>query len=418
MSDACGSCSSGQGSESCSGCSPEDQKLNKTLSRIKHKIVVLSGKGGVGKSTVATNIAVALSLAGKQVGLLDVDVHGPSIPRLLSLEDKQPHIGHEIIEPISWSKNLWVMSLGFMLPSKNDAVIWRGPVKMGLIKQFVRDVAWGDLDFLVVDCPPGTGDEPLSALQTIGPDAYAVIVTTPQGVAIDDVRRSVTFCNQVGNQVLGIVENMSGFSCPDCGKVYNIFNSGGGEALAREMNVPFLGRIPIEPEVTRSGDEGFPYIKVEHDSPAAKAFNKVVKPLLKLADSLQEAPAAQQPTLTDLAKGNGMLRVALPVAEGKLCQHFGHCQHFAVYDVDTEAKNVVATTMETPPPHEPGLLPKWVAGLKVNLVLAGGMGAKAQSLLKDEGVQVIVGAPSAEPETVLKQWLDGCLTTGANTCDH
>jgi Mrp family chromosome partitioning ATPase/predicted Fe-Mo cluster-binding NifX family protein len=418
MSDACGSCSSNQGADGCFGCEPEDQKLTKTLSRIKHKIVVLSGKGGVGKSTVATNIAVGLALAGKQVGLLDVDVHGPSIPRLLSMQDKQPHIGHEIIEPISWSKNLWVMSLGFMLPSRDDAVIWRGPVKMGLIKQFVRDVAWGDLDFLIVDCPPGTGDEPLSALQTIGPEAYAVIVTTPQGVAIDDVRRSVTFCRQVGNPVLGIVENMSGFACPDCGKVYNIFNSGGGEALASEMNVPFLGRIPIEPEVARSADEGFPYVKVEHDSPAAQAFNRVIKPMLKMADSLQEKPASELPTLERLAKGNGSLRVALPVAEGKLCQHFGHCQQFAVYDIDTATKGVVASTNETPPTHEPGVFPKWIASLKVDLVLAGGMGAKAQSLLKDEGVQVLVGAPSVDPEEVLKSWLEGTLKTGANTCDH
>ncbi|SKA83468.1 Chromosome partitioning ATPase, Mrp family, contains Fe-S cluster [Paucidesulfovibrio gracilis DSM 16080] len=418
MSDACGSCSSGQGAGGCSGCESEDQKLKTNLSRIKHKIVVLSGKGGVGKSTVATNIAVALAQAGKQVGLLDVDVHGPSVPRLLSLQDKQPHIGQEIIEPVSWSKNLWVMSLGFMLPNKNDAVIWRGPVKMGLITQFLRDVAWGDLDFLVVDCPPGTGDEPLSALQTIGPDAYAVIVTTPQGVAIDDVRRSVTFCKQVGNPVLGIVENMSGFACPDCGKVYDIFNSGGGEQLAREMDVPFLGRIPIEPEVARSGDEGFPYVKVEHESPAAQALGRVVKPMLKLADSLQEPAADQLPTPKSLAKNNGALRVALPIAEGRLCQHFGHCQQFAVYDVDTELGSVVASTSETPPPHEPGVLPKWIAGLNVDLVLAGGMGAKAQSLLKDEGVQVIVGAPSQEPEKVLEQWMKGSLQTGANTCDH
>jgi Mrp family chromosome partitioning ATPase len=192
------------------------------------------------------------------------------------MQDKQPHIGHEIIEPISWSKNLWVMSLGFMLPSPTQAVIWRGPVKIGLIQQFVRDVAWGDLDYLVVDCPPGTGDEPLSALQTLGTDAQAVVVTTPQGVAVDDVRRSVSFVGEVGNKVLGIVENMSGFACPDCGAVHEIFGSGGGEKLAGEMKVPFLGRIPMDPEVMRSGDEGYVYVKTEKDSPSAKAMADIV----------------------------------------------------------------------------------------------------------------------------------------------
>lgn len=413
MSHECGNCSG----EDCQG-QPEDLKLKKTLGRIKHKIVVLSGKGGVGKSTVAVNIAVGLSLAGKKVGLLDVDVHGPSVPRLLSLDDAKPHIGSEIIEPISWSKNLWVMSLGFMLPSKEDAVIWRGPVKMGLIKQFVQDVAWGDLDYLIVDCPPGTGDEPLSALQTIGPEAHAVIVTTPQGVAVDDVRRSVTFCKQVGNNILGIVENMSGFVCPDCGATHDIFNSGGGEKLANEMGVNFLGRIPMNPEVVRSGDEGFPLIKTDHDSTTAQAVNAIVKPMLDLSDSLQERASEDQPKFEEIAKKEGQIRFAIPVAAGKLCMHFGHCENFAIIDVDAETKKVVASDLKTPPPHEPGVLPKWTAEQGVDLVIAGGMGSRAQSLFTDHGVKVIVGAPSEEPEAVIQKYLDGSLTTGANICDH
>ncbi|NDV26634.1 iron-sulfur cluster carrier protein MrpORP [Desulfovibrio sp. JC010] len=421
MSDhACGSCSSsgsGCSSSGCSeGCSPEDMKLKKALSRIKHKIVVISGKGGVGKSTVATNIAVALSLAGKQVGLLDVDVHGPSVPRLLSLQDEKPHIGHEVIEPISWSSNLWVMSLGFMLPSKDDPVIWRGPVKIGLIKQFVQDVAWNDLDFLVVDCPPGTGDEPLSALQTLGQDAHAVIVTTPQGVAVDDVRRSVNFCKQVGNPVLGIVENMSGFVCPDCGNVHDIFNSGGGEELAKETGVNFLGRVPLDPEVGRSGDEGYPIIRTDHESPTGKALNTIIKPMLNLTETLQENN--EMPKAEELQGKNGMIRIAVPVAAGKLCMHFGHCEQFALVDVDVASKGIVATNMETPPPHEPGVLPKWIAEQGVQLVLAGGMGSRAQSLFTDAGVKVIVGSPAEAPENVVSNYLAGTLQTGANTCDH
>ncbi len=286
--DGCKSCgkaptcgSVGKPSDNCQP-NPAEEKLQGKLSRIKHKIVVLSGKGGVGKSTVSTNIAVALSLAGKKVGLLDVDVHGPSIPRLLSLSAEKPHITRDSIEPVPYSSNLWVMSLGFMIPSPEDAVIWRGPAKIGMIKQFVRDVDWGDLDYLVVDCPPGTGDEPLTALQTLGPGAWAVIVTTPQDVAVDDVRRSVTFCRQLGNPVAGIVENMSGFVCPDCGTTHDIFRSGGGQALAREMGVPFLGKIPIDPEVVRSADEGFPLVKIHPDSPTGKALSAIIAPLLAL----------------------------------------------------------------------------------------------------------------------------------------
>lgn len=281
---SCGSCPS---SSKCSdqqkaACTPEEQKLQEQLAKIKNKIVVLSGKGGVGKSTVAVNIAVALSLAGKKVGLLDVDVHGPSVPRLLSLSNAQPHVEGNTIEPVPWSRTLSVMSLGFLLPDNKQAVIWRGPVKMGMIKQFVRDVSWGELDYLVVDCPPGTGDEPLSALQVLGQDSNAVIVTTPQSVAVDDVRRSVSFCHEVGVPIAGIVENMSGYVCSHCGQVENIFNSGGGEVLAAEMGAPFLGRIPLDPEFVRAGDEGYAFIKTHQDGATADAVNSIITPLLAL----------------------------------------------------------------------------------------------------------------------------------------
>lgn len=289
----CSGCSSADSDGNCAssaGCDqPQDDKLQKTLGRIKHKIVIMSGKGGVGKSTVATNIAVALSLAGKKVGLLDVDVHGPSVPRLLSLKGEKPHMEEAHMEPVPWSKNLSVMSLGFLLEDERQAVIWRGPVKVGLIKQFVEDVRWGDLDYLVVDCPPGTGDEPLSALQTLGPTAMGVIVTTPQGVAIDDVRRSLSFVGEVGNRVLGLVENMSGFACPDCGSVHNIFNQGGGEELANEAGVQFLGRIPLDPEVAHSGDEGFPFMKVHRDTATGKAMAEIIAPMLALPDPIKMA---------------------------------------------------------------------------------------------------------------------------------
>ncbi len=265
MASTC-SCSSDQTKQD------KELKLKQKMGKIKNKLMVMSGKGGEGKSTVAANLAAALAMKGFQVGLLDIDVHGPSLPRLLSLSQSRPHVEKDYIEPVQWSKNLWVMSLGFLLPDNREPVIWRGPVKMGLIRQFLQDVAWGDLDYLIVDCPPGTGDEPLSAMQLMGKEAWAVIVTTPQAVAVDDVRRSVTFCREMETPVLGILENMSGYSCPKCREHLDIFNTGGGRDLAREMEVEFLGSIPIDPEIVRSGDEGYIYVKTHPESPAAAAI--------------------------------------------------------------------------------------------------------------------------------------------------
>jgi len=255
----------------------DDEHLNGRMARIGQKIVVLSGKGGVGKSTVSANLAVALSQGGSRVGLLDVDVHGPSIPRLLRLGGKAPDMSGDAMVPVPWSDTLKVMSLGFLLEDKYAATIWRGPAKAGVIRQFLQDVDWGDLDYLVVDCPPGTGDEPMSVLQLIGKDAAAVIVTTPQAVAIDDVRRSVGFCHTMGNAVLGLVENMSGFTCPDCGTVSEVFGSGGGEALAAETAIPFLGRIPLAREVMASGESGGTLADVAPEHPVAQAFAGIVE---------------------------------------------------------------------------------------------------------------------------------------------
>lgn len=247
------------------------------LARIRSKIVVLSGKGGVGKSTVAANLAAGLALAGLKTGLLDVDFHGPSIPRIMGLIGVKPEMAGDAILPVEWRWDLKVVSMGFFLTDPDEPVIWRGPVKGGVIKQLLQDVAWGDLDCLVVDCPPGTGDEPLSVMQLLGTDAAALVVTSPQDVAIDDVRRSVGFCRELGNPVLGIVENLSGFHCPQCGSVHDIFNSGGGERLAESANVPFLGRIPIDGEVGKASDQGEAYLAIKGPSPAAAAFKGVVE---------------------------------------------------------------------------------------------------------------------------------------------
>ncbi len=256
------------------------QALARRMCKIGHKILVLSGKGGVGKSTVAANLATALAQAGRRVGLLDIDVHGPSIPKLMGVETGQVQGTEEELLPVKVSDNLAVMSIGFLLRSDREPVIWRGPRKHGVIRQFLADVAWGQLDYLVVDAPPGTGDEPMSIAQLVGSPAEAIIVTTPQEVAISDVRRCVTFCSEVSLPVMGILENMSGLLCPKCGERIDLFKRGGGMALALEMGVPFLGQIPIDPRVVMAGDAGRPLLRDGPQSPAAEAFFDVVDSIL------------------------------------------------------------------------------------------------------------------------------------------
>lgn len=260
----------------------ERRQLQSRLCRIRHKILVMSGKGGVGKSTVAVNLAAALMLAGKRVGLLDVDIHGPSVPTMLGLEDEVIQGGENGMLPIELG-DLKVMSIGFMLKKQDDAVIWRGPLKMGVIKQFLKDVDWGELDYLIIDSPPGTGDEPLSVCQLIEPLSGAVVVTTPQKVSAVDVRKSITFCRHLHVPVLGVLENMSGFACPKCGEVTPIFRSGGGKTLADEMAVPFLGSLPIDPQIAEACDAGQAFIHHYQSSPTAALLRRVIQPILELS---------------------------------------------------------------------------------------------------------------------------------------
>jgi Mrp family chromosome partitioning ATPase len=247
-------------------------RLRERMAAIRRKILILSGKGGVGKSTVAVNLAVALAGAGRSVGLLDVDVHGPSVPKLTGLEGRTIPSEGSILRPVSLLPHLTVMSVDFLLTRPGAAVVWRGPLKSRLIRQFLTDVAWGPLDDLVVDCPPGTGDEALSVARLAGPRAAAIVVTTPQDVSIVDVRRCVTFCRAVSLPVFGILENMSGLVCPHCHGRIDLFKRGGGEALAREMGVPFLGSVPIDPAIVTSGDLGVPVVRNGGRLPAAVAF--------------------------------------------------------------------------------------------------------------------------------------------------
>jgi Mrp family chromosome partitioning ATPase/predicted Fe-Mo cluster-binding NifX family protein len=375
------------------------------MNNIKKKILVMSGKGGVGKSTIAVNLAVWLSMQNKKVGLLDVDIHGPSVPKLLNLDKEMIQGRDNEIEPVRYSDTLSVMSIGFLLPDDSKPVIWRGPMKHTLIKQFVTDVQWGELDYLIVDCPPGTGDEPLSIVQLLENADGAVIVTTPQQIAVIDVKKCITFCRQLNLPVLGVVENMSGLICPHCQNKVDLFKSGGGEQLALDFNVPFLGRIPIDTEMVAACDSGQPFMNPDNKSTTVQCIESAFKPLLETNEN------------NNLSEKNKM-KIAIPVTDGQVSSHFGHCEQFAIVNVDIDNKKVINSELITPPPHEPGLLPKWLAEKSVELVIAGGMGQRAQDLFKDNNIDLIVGVAGHTPAEAIELYLNNNLESGQNSCDH
>ena len=281
-------CSSG-GSSSCSSNSnsqesqqaalaQQDNAITSSLGKIKNKILVMSGKGGVGKSTVSVNLALSLAHKGHSVGLMDVDIHGPDVVRMLNLKGtiEPPASPEALVSPLKYNDNLKVVSLEFMMKDRDEAIIWRGPLKIQAIRQFVADFDWGELDYLIVDAPPGTGDEPLSIAQTI-PNVKAIVVTTPQKVALADVRKSINFCKSVQVEIIGVVENMSGFVCPHCNETVDVFKSGGGEQIAREFDLALLGTVPMDPKVVVAGDDGEPYLSSKAESPAVTAFSEIVE---------------------------------------------------------------------------------------------------------------------------------------------
>jgi ATP-binding protein involved in chromosome partitioning len=267
----------------------EDRRLRERMARIRRRLVVVSGKGGVGKSTAAANLTVALSSHGHSVGLLDVDLHGPSIPKILGCEGVSLNSDGQSILPAVVRDRLALMSIAFLIGSKTDAVIWRGPMKFKVIQQFLSDVVWGDLDYLVVDCPPGTGDEPLAVAHLVGRPAAAVVVTTPQELALADVRRCLNFCQKAGLAIAGVLENMSGSVCPHCGVQSDLFGMGGGQRLAEEMSVPFLGRIPIDPRVVGCGDTRNCILDAHPASPAAVSYLALARSLDRQEELWQQA---------------------------------------------------------------------------------------------------------------------------------
>ncbi|MBU1567125.1 MAG: Mrp/NBP35 family ATP-binding protein [Proteobacteria bacterium] len=292
MAGSCGgSCGTTTKESQQAAAAQKELAISRSLGKIKSKILVMSGKGGVGKSTVSVNLALGLAQKGYQVGLMDVDMHGPDVVRMLNMTGnlEPPESPDALVPPLKYNDNLKVVSLEYMMRDRDEAIIWRGPLKIQAIRQFVSDMDWGELDYLIIDAPPGTGDEPLSVAQTI-PHVKAIVVTTPQKVALADVRKSINFCKTLKVEIAGVIENMSGFVCPHCNETVDIFRAGGGEALARELDLPFLGKIPMDPKVVMAGDEGAPYLTVDNDSPASLAFAKVVNAIELRLPAVEAVP--------------------------------------------------------------------------------------------------------------------------------
>jgi ATP-binding protein involved in chromosome partitioning len=369
---------------------PMEKEIARTRKQIRHKILVMSGKGGVGKSSVAVSLALSLARRGHKVGLMDVDIHGPNVLRMLGLTEPLDLMHAQFQLPPDLFDNLRVISIEMLMKNREQAVIWRGPLKHQLIQQFMSEVQWGPLDYLVIDAPPGTGDEPMSVAQTI-PEAHAIIVTTPQEISLADVRKSINFCQKINLDILGLVENMSGYSCPHCGEAIPLFKIGGAAKTAQTAKVPFLGALPFDPKVVEAADQGQLIQVPEAESPFFQGLRPIVDYLL---ETLSPTTSRREP---------GVLKFALPVDDGKLAAKFGQAQNFALFTVK-EGAIVDQETIPTPP-HEPGGIPEWLEDLGVTHVIAAGLGEKAQGLIQHKNIQVITGDPQESPETLVANYL-------------
>jgi ATP-binding protein involved in chromosome partitioning len=381
---ACASCSVAQEQHQ----SEEERALCRTLAQIRHKILVMSGKGGVGKSSVAVALALALARAGHKVGLMDVDMHGPNVIRMLGLKEPFDLASAQFQVPPEIFHNLKVISIEAVMRDRDIAVIWRGPLKHQLIRQFLTEVQWGFLDYLIIDAPPGTGDEPMSVAQTI-PEAKAVIVTTPQEISLADVRKSINFCQKINLEILGLVENMSGYHCPHCGQDLPLFRQGGGEKTAQAFNIPLLGSLPFDPQVVEAADQGQLAELTEDKSPFFESLRPMVKYLAKV---LPPQPAREA----------GELRFAVPLDNGKVAAALTKAAEIALLTV--KDGSITSKEIMLRPDLDPANFMIWLENLGVSH-LAGDLGDAAIGLLKRKGIEVITPSPDQTPEQVVEAFV-------------
>lgn len=376
--------------------------LLENINKMKHKIVVMSGKGGVGKSTVSVNLAYYLASQGNKVGLLDVDVHGPSVAKMTGIEGvrlKANENGQPEPIKVPNQENLYVVTVASMLESPDDPVIWRGPAKNGVIRQFLDEICWPELDFLIVDCPPGTGDEPLSVIQTIDDVSGTVIVSTPQQVALLDVRKSLKFAELLNIPVLGIVENMSGFVCPCCGETVDIFKTDGTLETAKDFATEVLGKIPLDPQVVNATDSGKPYVTSYAETTAGKAMAQIGKKVMDKAEELAKREIV----------------VAIPSENGVLNTHFGHTKYFTLFTIKQKA--VIG---EEEIPVIEGSHADVIAWLKndkkVEVIIAGGMGEEAANICRSFGMKLFRGTGEGKCSIIIQLYLNKNLTDREGTC--
>lgn len=371
----------------------QDKRVREQLSKIKHKIMVMSGKGGVGKSTIAVNIAVGLSLQDFMVGLLDVDLHGPSIPQMLGARDlKLTRRPDGRLGAIKYSPNLKFLSIEPLLPSEDSAIIWRGPIKISAIKQFIGDIDWGELDYLIIDAPPGTGDEPLTVAKTI-PDAYALIVTTPQEVSLIDVKKSIKFCQKVKMRILGIVENMSGFICPHCGKPVDLFKRGGGQKLAEEMGLRFLGKIPVDPRVVDTGDRGKPMVGAYPESVTAEAFDNLIRNIISATEEMAKDVAEEK-----------YMRIAIPVSSPQKFESDPEkFELFALYDIEN---NKILVKDVVKKPKEQDLADFLKEQVVTHIFLYNPPEELANTINENKVKLLVTVAPEGNPDQMIQEYLN------------
>ena len=392
---------------SCEGCEllaggqekPEtaDYQIRWTLDQIRHKILVMSGKGGVGKTSVAVTLALMLARRGYAVGLIDVDLHGPDVYRMLGVGEPLDLVHGQYYLPADVARNLKLVSVEAMMKNRDAAIIWRGPVKHKIIRQFLTEIQWGHLDFLVIDSPPGTGDEPLTVARTI-PEVQAVIVTTPQEISLADVRKAIQFCRKVDMQILGLIENMGHVHCPDCGASIPLFSSGQGSRDLHTLGLPVLGSLPFDPEVVAAADEGRLTELAVSQSPFLQAMEMVATALVA---ALQEQEAeAKQPQ-----REPGTRVYAAPVVDGRLAPQCNQEQRFVF--VTVRDQQIVAQTEATPPDFRPGLLPDWLERQGVTHLVAAGLTNNAQKLFQRKGMEVLTAAAGTPIEALVTGLIQG-----------
>ncbi len=400
--------------------SMEEEKAVAAMAEVPHKILVMSGKGGVGKTTVAVNLAYTFASMNKKVGIIDADIHGPNVALMTGIEGMQVHSTGDLLEPVIAAPGIKVLSVASLLPDKDCPVVWRGPRKTGLIRNFLANANWNGMDVLVVDCPPGTGDEPMAVAELI-PDADGVvIVTSPQDVSLLDSRKCVGFVRGSNQKLLGIVENLSGFVCPSCGEKVDLFKVGGGERAAEELNVPFLGRIPITPKIVESGDEGKPFVKIAPDDPGAIALREIAENISTGWQTGESKESKPKETNKLSEKHHRSIAIASEDdkgLDGEVSQHFGRCPYYLIAEVEEE--KILKTKLQKNPhfdSHQPGQMPEYIQSLGVDVIVAGGMGPKAVDMFNNFGIEVATGA-TGNVGSAIDAYLRGEVK-GITPCAH